>query len=94
MQIDDFMERWAGSGGSEMATAQSFAIELTELRDVPRSNVSDKDGDFLDYRLGGVNLSGKAFKCVRKMVAGEKVTQETSGMSKGEWREFMAVVDG
>ena len=24
----------------------------------------------------------------------EEVTQETSGMSKGEWREFMAVVDG
>jgi len=28
------------------------------------------------------------------MVAGEKVTQETSGMSKGEWREFMGVVEG
>ncbi len=34
-----------------MATAQSFAIELTELLDVPRPNVSDKDGDFLDYRF-------------------------------------------
>lgn len=94
MQIDDFLERWAGSGGSEMATAQSFAIELTELRNVPLSNVSDKDGDFLDCRLRDVNLSGKAFKCVRNMVAGEKVTQETSGMSQCEWREFIAVVEG
>lgn len=51
MQIDDFIERWLGSGGSEMATAQSFAIELTELLGVPRPNVSDKDGDFLDYRF-------------------------------------------
>jgi hypothetical protein len=34
-----------------MATAQSFAIELTELLGVPRPNVSDKDGDFLDYRF-------------------------------------------
>jgi thymidylate synthase (FAD) len=51
-------------------------------------------GAFEDYRLGGANLSGKAVECVRKMVAGEKVTQETSGMSKGEWREFMAVVEG
>ncbi|SDP53539.1 Type II restriction/modification system, DNA methylase subunit YeeA [Sulfitobacter litoralis] len=51
MQIDDFIERWLGSGGSELATAQSFAIELTELLGVPRPNVSDKDGDFLDYRF-------------------------------------------
>lgn len=51
MQIDDFIKRWAGSGGSEMATAQSFAIELTELLGVDRPNVSDKDGDFLDYRF-------------------------------------------
>ncbi|MDA9265249.1 class I SAM-dependent DNA methyltransferase [bacterium] len=34
-----------------MATAQSFAIELTELLGVARPNVSDKDGDFLDYRF-------------------------------------------
>ncbi|WP_298256542.1 DNA methyltransferase [uncultured Litoreibacter sp.] len=51
MQVDEFIDRWLGSGGSEMATAQSFAIELTELLGVPRPNVSDKDGDFLDYRF-------------------------------------------
>ena len=49
--IDAFIERWKFSGGSEMATAQSFAIELTELLGVARPNVSDKDGDFLDYRF-------------------------------------------
>ncbi len=38
-------------GFLDMATAQSFAIELTELLGVPRPNVSDKDGDFLDYRF-------------------------------------------
>ena len=43
---------------------------------------------FEDYRLGGATLSGKALDCVRRMLAGEEVTQETSGMSKGEWREF------
>jgi len=26
------------------------------------------------------------------MIKGEEVTQETSGMSKGEWREFMGVL--
>ena len=51
MQVDEFIERWLGSGGSEMATAQTFALELTELLGVARPNVSDKDGDFLDYRF-------------------------------------------
>ena len=49
---------------------------------------------FEDYRLGGATMSNTALECIRRMVKGEEVTQETSGMSKGEWREFMAVVDG
>ncbi len=48
---------------------------------------------FEDYRMGGVNLSGKALDCLRRMLKGEKVTQENSGMSKGEWREFEGVLN-
>jgi thymidylate synthase (FAD) len=48
-------------------------------------------GAFEDYRLGGVSLSGKAVEVLRRRLAGEAVTQETSGMSKGEWREFEGV---
>ncbi|MEM6638063.1 MAG: FAD-dependent thymidylate synthase [Pseudomonadota bacterium] len=47
---------------------------------------------FEDYRLGGATLSAKALDCLRRMLAGEEVTQETSGMSKGEWREFQGVI--
>ena len=47
---------------------------------------------FEDYRLGGASLSATALTCVRRMLEGEDVTQESSGMSKGEWREFMAVL--
>jgi thymidylate synthase (FAD) len=49
-------------------------------------------GAFEDYRMGGVTLSSKAVECVRRMLKGEAVTQETSGMSKGEWREFEGVI--
>ena len=49
-------------------------------------------GAFEDYRLGGAQLSEKGLQCLRRMLAGEEVTQETSGMSKGEWREFMGVI--
>ena len=49
-------------------------------------------GAFEDYRLGGATLSGKALDCVRRMLKGEEVTQENSGMSKGEWREFEGAI--
>ncbi|KIN71671.1 FAD-dependent thymidylate synthase [Sulfitobacter guttiformis] len=49
-------------------------------------------GAFEDYRLGGATMSGKALDCVRRMLKGEEVTQETSGMSKGEWREFEGAI--
>ncbi|MCA8879207.1 MAG: FAD-dependent thymidylate synthase [Rhodobacteraceae bacterium] len=47
---------------------------------------------FEDYRLGGATLSAKALEAVRRMLAGEEVSQENSGMSKGEWREFARVL--
>ncbi|WP_095590105.1 FAD-dependent thymidylate synthase [Actibacterium ureilyticum] len=47
---------------------------------------------FEDYRMGGANLSATALDCIRRMLAGEKVSQENSGMSKGEWREFQGVL--
>jgi thymidylate synthase (FAD) len=50
-------------------------------------------GAFEDYRLGGASLSATAMACVRRMLAGEEVTQESSGMSAGEWREFRTILD-
>jgi thymidylate synthase (FAD) len=46
---------------------------------------------FEDYRMGGVTLSAKAIAVLKRRLAGEVVTQEDSGMSKGEWREFEGV---
>ena len=48
---------------------------------------------FEDYRMGGATLSKTALDCVRRMIKGEAVTQENSGMSKGEWREFSQLLD-
>jgi thymidylate synthase (FAD) len=49
---------------------------------------------FEDYRLNGVALSGRAMDCLRRMLKGETVTQESSGLTKGEWREFEVIVRG
>ena len=48
-------------------------------------------GAFEDYRMGGANLSAKAVDVLRRRLKGETVSQESSGMSKGEWREFEGV---
>jgi thymidylate synthase (FAD) len=49
---------------------------------------------FEDYRLDAVQFSGPAMACLRRMLAGEAVTQDASGMSKGEWREFEVLLKG
>ncbi len=47
---------------------------------------------FEDYRLGGVHLSRQMLETVRKMLDGTPVAQDTSGMSKREWDELMALL--
>jgi thymidylate synthase (FAD) len=49
---------------------------------------------FEDYRLNAAQFSGPGMAALRRMLAGEAVTQESSGMSKGEWREFEAMLKG
>ncbi|WP_209425607.1 FAD-dependent thymidylate synthase [Pararhodobacter sp. SW119] len=47
---------------------------------------------FRDYRLGGATISAKGLEALRRMLKGEEVTQESSGMSKREWGELMGVL--
>ncbi|MDF1853992.1 FAD-dependent thymidylate synthase [Pseudooceanicola sp.] len=47
---------------------------------------------FEDYRLGSVTMSAQMMDCLRRMLKGEEVTAENSGMSKREWREFEGVL--
>ncbi|AVO39595.1 FAD-dependent thymidylate synthase [Pukyongiella litopenaei] len=47
---------------------------------------------FEDYRLGAATLSAQMVDCLRRMLDGEAVTQENSGMAAREWREFESVL--
>lgn len=47
---------------------------------------------FLEYRLGAVQLSATGAKAVRRMIAGEKVSQEDSGLTKREWTELLSAL--
>jgi thymidylate synthase (FAD) len=43
---------------------------------------------FMDYRHDAVELSGKMINALKRILKQEKVTEESSGMSKREWLEF------
>ena len=47
---------------------------------------------FLQHRLNAATLSAAALAVVKRMLAGETVTVESSGLGKREWRELMAVL--
>lgn len=44
---------------------------------------------FCDYRQGGLTLSAIALDVVKRLLKGENVTQESSGLSAREWAEIM-----
>ena len=44
---------------------------------------------FMDYRVGGSEVSAKGKVIIQKLIKGEKVDQESSGLSKREWNELM-----
>jgi thymidylate synthase (FAD) len=47
---------------------------------------------FMEYKVNSAAFSGNGVKAIKAMLQGEKVTAETSGMSKREWLEFAATL--
>ena len=48
---------------------------------------------FEDYIMGGASISATGLKVVRRMLAGEEVSQADSELSAREWRELMDLMD-
>ena len=44
---------------------------------------------FMDYRVGGTEVSAKGKMIIQKLIKGENVKAEDSGLSKREWNELM-----
>ena len=44
---------------------------------------------FMDYRVGGTEVSAKGKLVIKKFIKGEKISIEESGLSKREWNELM-----
>jgi thymidylate synthase (FAD) len=48
---------------------------------------------FVEHSMNGANISRKGMEVIRQMINGKQVKQESSGMSKREWSELMAVIE-
>ena len=48
---------------------------------------------FMDYRVGGTEVSAKGKLIIQKFIKGEDVHVESSGLSKREWNELMEALD-
>ena len=48
---------------------------------------------FMDYRVGGTEISAKGKIVIQKLISGEKVSIDESGLSKREWNELMTTFD-
>ncbi|MGE3292947.1 MAG: FAD-dependent thymidylate synthase [Geminicoccaceae bacterium] len=64
------------------------------LLDIARKWVPLATAAFEEYRVGGAELSATALQVIRRRLAGEAVTRETSSLSQGEWRELATLLPG
>ena len=44
---------------------------------------------FMDYRVGGTEISSKGKEIIKKLIKGEKISIEDTDLSKREWNELM-----
>jgi len=47
----------------------------------------------MDYRVGGTEVSAKGKVIIQKLIKGEDVNPDNSGLSKREWNELMIAFD-
>ena len=50
-------------------------------------------GAFIDYRVGGVELSSKGKIVIKKIINNQNISIENSGLSKREWNELMDTIE-
>ena len=48
---------------------------------------------FMDYRVGGTEVSAKGKTIIQKLIKGKTVNPDESGLSKREWNELMVAFD-
>ena len=67
-------------------------VYADEILKIVADWVPESFAAFTDFRLDGVQLSGKGLACIKRMLSGEDVDAANSHMSPGEWKEFQLLI--
>ncbi|MET4605362.1 thymidylate synthase (FAD) [Bradyrhizobium sp. JR4.1] len=68
-------------------------VYADRMLDVMKKWVPLSHAAFEEFDLKSANLSATALTVVRRMIGGEKVDQQTSGLPKREWDDLMRLLD-
>ena len=81
--------------GSEMCIRDRYEIRAYAdvMLDTLKKWVPITFEAFMDYRVGGTEVSSKGKSVIKKLIKGEKVSIDDSDLSKREWNELMEAFD-
>ncbi|GBR45750.1 FAD-dependent thymidylate synthase [Neokomagataea thailandica] len=69
-------------------------VYAEKMLDILRAWVPQTEAAFREYRLGAFTFSAGMLRVLQRQLAGENVIQETSGLTKREWSEMHAALQG
>ena len=76
-----------------MSTPRTAEALHNKILEIVKAWVPFTYDAFVNYRQNVVSVSKKCIELNKRMLRGEKITQESSGLSKGEWQEFLTAFD-
>jgi thymidylate synthase (FAD) len=74
---------------ADVAAQYEIRVYALMLQDILKAWVPLTHKAFMDYRKNAVYLSQQGADVARRMIQGEQVTQESSGLTTREWQEFL-----
>ena len=77
----------------EARAQYEIRVYAEAILDIVKQWVPLTHAAFMDYRMGAYELSARGLAVVRRLLKGEAVERESSGMSPGEWRELMETLE-
>ena len=75
-------------------TAKLLGIPASVISQMERGEIMVTAEAFEQHRLHAITLSKNALLAIKRMLKGETVTYENSGLGKREWSELQAVLNG
>ena len=68
----------------------NYCIQESKKKKIVKKWVPITYEAFIDYRVGGTEVSSKGKEIIKKLIKGENININDTGLSKREWNELMS----